>query len=180
MRTIRSSLMGMLLVALGNLPLHASADDSGVYNLHRISDALLTAGQIKPDDLPVLEAADIGMVINLAPASEDHNRDESFWVTGQGMAYVQIPVPWEHPTEEDLNLFFDVMDTRGERNVLVHCFANYRASAFTYLYRVLRQGVDEKEARADLEVIWDAAALEQFPQWTSFIEAVQASAAARK
>jgi len=36
---------------------------------------------------------------------------------------------------------------------LVHCIANYRVSAFFYRYRRLL-GVDETEARADMERIW--------------------------
>ena len=55
------------------------------------------------------------------------------------------------------------MDARGERRTLVHCFANFRASAFTYLYRTLRLGVPEAEARADLETIWTEEGLGGIP-----------------
>lgn len=52
----------------------------------------------------------------------------------------------------------------------MHCFANYRASAFTYLYRVARLGVDEVEARKDLEMVWNDAAFVEAPQWREFID----------
>ena len=44
-----------------------------------------------------------------------------------------------------------------------------RASAFTYLYRTLEQGVDEADARADMEKIWDPDAY-RTDQWARFID----------
>ena len=40
-----------------------------------------------------------------------------------------------------------------------------RVSAFVYLYRVLRQGVDESTARNDLHRIW-----QPNPTWQAFID----------
>lgn len=109
------------------------------------------------------------MVVNLAPASAERNKDEGFLLTGKGIDYVQIPVAWEQPTDADLQLFFAVMAARAERKTLVHCFANYRASAFTYLYRVLHEGVPEAKAREDLYAVWTDEAFDEHPQWRDFI-----------
>ncbi|XOV86322.1 MAG: protein tyrosine phosphatase family protein [Pseudomonadota bacterium] len=144
-------------------------DPDNIYNYHRVSDSLATAGQVFPVQVPGLSRDKTELVINLATADQARNGEEAFHVTSAGMSYVQIPVAWDNPTPADLNLFFAVMDARGGRRTLVHCFANYRASAFTFLYRVLREGVDEEVARADLLAIWDDAAFAEYPQWRSFI-----------
>ncbi|MFT5927760.1 MAG: protein tyrosine phosphatase (PTP) superfamily phosphohydrolase (DUF442 family), partial [Candidatus Azotimanducaceae bacterium] len=102
--------------------------------------------------------------------SLERNSQEGFLLTNEGINYVQIPVVWDKPTAADLQLFYAVMEGRGERKTLVHCFANYRASAFTYLYRVTRLGVDEAEARKDLEIVWSEEAFVDAPQWRKFID----------
>ncbi len=135
-----------------------------------MSETLLTAGQVKPEHVAAIASSGTEMVINLAPASVDRNKDEGFLLTQQGISYVQIPVAWEQPTDADLQLFFAMMDARQSRKTLVHCFANYRASAFTYLYRVLRQGVPEVEARADLHAVWSEQAFDENKQWRQFID----------
>ena len=141
-----------------------------IYNFHRIGGSLLTAGQVTPAQVPALREAGVELVVNLAIADPERNAEEGFLVTEQGISYVHIPVIWEAPTRADLELFFDVMDARGERKTLVHCFANYRASAFTYLYRVLREGVPEVEARKGLDAIWTEEAFEKYPMWRTLID----------
>ena len=49
------------------------------------------------------------------------------------MTYINIPVVWNHPTQENLNQFLEAMDAHSEEKVLVHCEANYRATAFPAL-----------------------------------------------
>jgi protein tyrosine phosphatase (PTP) superfamily phosphohydrolase (DUF442 family) len=148
-------------------------DDAGmddVRNYHRVSDALLTAGQVYPRHVKTLQALGVDLVINLAVADPERNGDEPLAVAGAGINYINIPVLWEQPTRENLDLFFALMDARGGRTTLVHCFANFRASAFTYLYRVLREGVPEAQARRDLYAVWDEAKFEENPAWRAFID----------
>lgn len=162
----------LLLALLGSALVHAAdPDPERILNFHRISESLATGGQVYESQVPGLQEDGVELVINLAIADPERNGQESFHITATGMSYVQIPVIWDKPTVEDLELFFAVMDARGGRHTLVHCFANYRASAFTYLYRVLRLGVPEEEARQDLQVVWDQAAFEEYPWWRDFIDA---------
>lgn len=153
-------------------------DDAGfadVRNYHRVSDALLTSGQVYPRHVTTLETLGVDLVINLAVADPERNGEEAVAVAGAGINYLNIPVLWDRPTREDLELFFAMMDARGDRTTLVHCFANFRASAFTYLYRVLRTGVPEEEARQDLEAVWDDDMFEENPAWRAFIDEMLAS-----
>lgn len=133
----------------------------------RISDRLATSGQIAYDTIPEIKKEGFDVVVNLAPARKERNGEEGFRVTEEGMTYVQIPVDWQNPSLRDLDLFFDVMKANQDRKVYVHCFANMRVSVFVYLYRTLKLGVSEAEARADLAKIWDPATE---PQWERFIE----------
>ena len=152
------------------------AELAGARAYLRISERVGTAGQITYDEIEAVKKAGFDIVINLAPADEERNQLEGYLVAEQGMAYVQIPVSWEEPSQRDLQLFFDVMKANKDRNVFVHCFANMRVSAFVYLYRTLLLGEAENVARADLAKIWDPATQ---PQWVAFIEEARKAAGSR-
>jgi protein tyrosine phosphatase (PTP) superfamily phosphohydrolase (DUF442 family) len=116
------------------------------------------------------EVADAGVkvVINLAvKTSPGALADEDQIVTSLGMEYIHIPVEWEDPTRQNLEDFFHVMDMHRNQKVHVHCQANYRATAFITLYRVLRQGWKQEDAIPSMEKIWSP---EDFPVWQKFIE----------
>ncbi|MEE4361804.1 MAG: protein tyrosine phosphatase family protein [Pseudomonadales bacterium] len=184
----RPALLGILLLlealsgsaraaAAGPETMLDAGDDAPLAEVlayREIDAGLSTAGQITAAQIPLLRDAGFGLVINLAVADEARNGEEGFLVSREGLAYAQIPVLWASPTLADLDLFFAVMDARAGRRTLVHCFANFRASAFTYLYRTLRLGVPEPEARADLEAIWTDEAFAEYPQWAAFIEQARA------
>jgi uncharacterized protein (TIGR01244 family) len=163
----------MLTLALLFQIAAAPADSalSQIHNYVRVSDALATSGQMSYEQIEDIAAAGFEVVINLAPAREEQNGREGFLVAERGMTYVNIPVDWQSPTMRDLDMFFAVMDANQDRKVFVHCFANMRASAFTYLYRtlVLKEGDDA--ARPAMSAIWDPASQEQ---WQEFIEAARA------
>jgi len=179
MRTVERCLFLALLLALPPMlraaaPAEAEATPvqapDSLLNFHAIDAGLLTAGQVTPAHVPALPEAGVELVINLAVADAERNAEEGFLVTSEGIAYAHIPVVWNEPTLADLALFFAVMDARGDRKTLVHCFANYRASAFTYLYRTLRLGVPEAEAREGLMAVWSDEAFEEYPMWVTFME----------
>lgn len=141
-----------------------------IHNFHSVNSNLLTSGQVMPAHVAALAEAGVEMVINLAPASAERNSEEGFVLTQQGISYVQIPVAWDNPTAADFQLFSAVMSARQNRKTLVHCFANYRASAFTYLHRVIHEGVPEAQARKDLEKVWDEEAFTEAKVWRAFID----------
>ena len=59
------------------------------------------------------------------------------------------------------------MDAHKENRVLVHCQANYRATGFVTLYRILRLGWDKETAFQDLRKVWNP---EKFPIWQKFLD----------
>ena len=108
------------------------------------------------------------VVINLATSkSEGAIPDEAERVAALGMEYIHIPVEWDEPTRRNLDDFLRAMDAHKDDNVLVHCQANFRASGFVALYRILRLGWKTEEAFLDVRKIWNP---EEYPTWQTFIE----------
>lgn len=138
-----------------------------ITNLTILNDSLWTSGQPTRAELAEIAVAGFEVVINLAmPSSDNALPDEAELVQSLGMEYVHIPVVWDAPQPEDLKRFMDAMDTRHNRKIFVHCALNYRASAFTALWRVLRQGWEKEKAFAVQETIWQ---LEDHPTWKIFV-----------
>jgi len=144
----------------------AEEDLETVINYVQNSDQISSSGQIPYDQMESVKEAGFDLVINLATANEAGNALEGFLVAEQNMTYMNIPVSWQEPRLEDLELFFDVMEVAGDRRVYVHCSANMRASVFVYLYRTLIVGEPESVAKADLEEVWDPSGSEQ---WAALI-----------
>jgi protein tyrosine phosphatase (PTP) superfamily phosphohydrolase (DUF442 family) len=137
-----------------------------IRNWMPISDQLFTGGQIANEQVPLLAEKGVQTVINLATPRQEVNGQEGFHVASAAMTYVNIPVVWQEPTLEDVDQFFRVMKANEGRTVYVHCVANFRGSAFTFLYRVLVEGVPEEEARKNMEAIWDPV---DYPAWDALI-----------
>jgi protein tyrosine phosphatase (PTP) superfamily phosphohydrolase (DUF442 family) len=139
-----------------------------IYNFMALSETLFTGGMPTEDQLKSAAREGVQIVINLAPHDVPNALpDEEQLVTSLGMQYVNIPVHWDTPTQDGLDKFMDVLDTCNDRKVLVHCQANFRASAFVSLYRILRRNWDQDDALQVMHKIWDEDA---YPVWKMFIE----------
>src|SRR3984893_16816807 len=91
------------------------------------------------------------------PLQHSHEKalpDEAASVSRLGMTYIHIPVDFEKPTDRDFDQFCSAMEQFKEVPAHVHCIANYRASALFYRYRRDVLGMDEAQARADMEQVW--------------------------
>ena len=144
-----------------------------IRNFHALGDRVGTSGQPTAGEFRAIRDAGYEIVINLAlPTSTYALPDERDVVTRLGMEYVHIPVDFESPAVEDARRFFEAMDSASRRKVFIHCAMNMRVSAFMYVYRTVREGVDAEEAAADLHQLWVPNAV-----WQQFIE--DASAALR-
>lgn len=136
-----------------------------IQDFYDLSPLALTSGQPSAEQFQVIKEAGYELVINLAEVNECSGlAGEGEIVRGLGMDYVHIPVIWTQPLPSDLEAFFAAMQANRARKLYVHCIRNMRVSAFMFLYRVLRLGVDEKDARLDLRIIWDPN-----DTWSAFI-----------
>ena len=138
--------------AFGQAP--TAATPIGV-NYVAATERLHTAGQPDAATLATLGEQGFELVVNLAPPSNQGAvADEGKLVAEDGPTYVNIPVSWQQPTYEDFELFSAVMNGARDRKVLVHCQLNMRASAFTFLYRVIHEHVAPEEAMKALRAVW--------------------------
>lgn len=169
--------LGMLLSNSTMAQVTAKEDVEKIYNYVEISDQLGTAGQPAYDQIKSLKDEGYEVIVNLATAAAGMNELEGFLATEEGITYVHIPVPWREPGVRDLEMFFAVMDANKDRKVFVHCMANMRASAFTYLYRTLKEGVPDEQALADMHKVWDPMELEQ---WARLVNDAKAKYAGRE
>lgn len=139
-----------------------------IYNYLYYNEKLSSSGMPTFEQLGLLSGAKIELIINLAPHDvENAIPDEQKAVESLGMGYINIPVNWNTPARDGLNLFMDAMDANRSKKIHVHCEANFRASAFIAIYRILRLGWKEEDAFEVMHKIWDEDA---YPVWKMFIE----------
>jgi len=144
------------------------ADLTQIKNFIEIDAHLGTAGQPTAEQFVDIQAVGYHTVIYLGtPDSETALPNEGELVTQKGMSYVHIPVIWTEPKKTDFSFFADVLMAHKDRRVFAHCVVNMRASAFTFLYRVIHQGVDPAEAKQKMQEIWDLN-----PVWEQFVDEV--------
>ena len=139
-----------------------------VYNYLYYHEKLSSSGMPTAEQMKSVAEAGVELVINLAPHDvPDAIQDEPALVESLGVQYINIPVNWNTPTRDGLNVFMDTMDVNKDKKIHVHCEANFRASAFILMYRVLRLGWNAEDAFDVMHSIWDEDA---YPVWKMFIE----------
>jgi len=84
----------------------------------------------------------------------DAVRDEALIVGRQGIAFVNIPIKFDNPTEKDHEAFAAVLGALAKCKVLVHCQVNLRASTLVFLYRVVAEKEDPGVAYESVARIW--------------------------
>ena len=141
---------------------------NGIYNFLQLNESLSSSGMPTAEQMKEVADAGVNVVINLAlKTSPKALANEEQVVNSLGMEYIHIPVEWERPTRQNLEDFFAAMEAHKNQKVHVHCQANYRATAFITLYRILREGWKPDDAIPMMEAIWNP---EDFPIWQRFIE----------
>ena len=139
-----------------------------IYNYWFLNEKLSSSGMPTAEQMKEVADAGVQVVINLAlKTSPGALPNEDSVVESLGMKYNHIPVEWNNPTRQNLEDFFAAMDEHKEDKVLVHCQANYRASSFIMLYRVVRLGWKKEDAIPVMEKMWNP---EDFPIWQKFID----------
>ena len=85
-----------------------------------------------------------------------------------GMSFDQIEVDWKDPKLKDFKNFVNLMKKYKKDKSMVHCYMNYRASAFAYLYQVTQQGVADETAQETMFKVWQPEGT-----WLDFINEVK-------
>ncbi|MFT7286871.1 MAG: protein tyrosine phosphatase (PTP) superfamily phosphohydrolase (DUF442 family) [Halieaceae bacterium] len=138
------------------------------YNFKRIDDRVATAGVVNEEQLASLRCLGYEVVINLLPESSKYAiGSERELVTAQALDYRYIPVDFSAPAEADYQAFVRAMHETKDQQVLVHCAANFRVSAFYGVYAFERLGWSATQTRAHISSIWNPA---EHPPWDEFIK----------
>ncbi|HRF48876.1 MAG TPA: protein tyrosine phosphatase family protein [Anaerolineales bacterium] len=145
---------------------------TAIYNVITVNDAVLTGGQPTAEQLEAVAAEGYTAVINLAPYDPTRSlADEAGLARSLGLAYDHIPVDWADPTDADFAAFEQIMLRRAGAKILIHCMANFRATAFYSLFAQKHLGWSQAQAEALRDVIWKGS---DYPVWRAFIARVQA------
>ena len=154
----------LAVIAALLVPLAAAAETPA--NLVSWRPGLVSAAQPDSGWLAKTKEMKYDVVVNLAPPQAQGSiANEGGIVATKGVTYVNIPVDFMKPTAEDFRFFTEVIRANKDRSVFVHCQVNLRGSSFTFLYRVIHEGADPRDALAKLHSVWSPDAV-----WKRFIE----------
>ena len=144
-----------------------------IYNAIQVNEHLLTGGQPTEDQLKAASTGGFTCVINLAPLEPGRAlADEAGLIRSLNMNYIHIPVIWTDPRQSDFEAFEQAMSQLPDARTLVHCFANFRVTAFYALYAQKHLGWSEEQAEAFRARIWHGS---NYPIWEDFISRIRAT-----
>lgn len=150
---IRHLLIGVFLMC--SSPGLAAAEVPDIDNYRQYSPYFSSSGQPSAEQLKALSEDGFKRVIYLAfTDNKTAIASEDRVVKSLGMDYLQIPVDFERPMLADFEDFAAVMNRDKETRTLLHCQINLRASTFSFLYRVIYDGIAIEDAKAGLDEIW--------------------------
>lgn len=132
--------------------LAAPSEPVSASNFLWVSEEVCTAGQPSLDDLVKLKVQGVRAILNLRVPSEDPLiSDEEKQAQALGLKYFNLPVDSSRLGPEQVERFFEIVDEKANRPLLIHCASANRVGAFWLIYRVKKYGWSfeeaEKEAR---------------------------------
>lgn len=128
---------------------------AGITNFRQYSDTFASAGQPTREQFSAVAEAGFERVVFIAFTNNQNALpDADQIVKGLGMEYMHVPVDFNNPLPADFYAFADSMRRDSGKKTLLHCQVNARATAFSFLYRVIYEDVPVAEAKADMNTVW--------------------------
>ena len=141
-----------------------------ITNFRQYSATFASSGQPTKDQFSAIAENGFERIVYIAFTNNANALpDADQVVKGLGMEYMHIPVTWDNPLTSDCYAFADSLRRDTDKKTLLHCQVNARATAFSFLYRVIYEGVSIAEAKADMNTVW-----QPNETWRDFIFAVLA------
>ena len=141
-----------------------------ITNFRQYSATFASSGQPTKDQFSAIAENGFERIVYIAFTNNANALpDADQVVKGLGMEYMHIPVTWDNPLPSDFYAFADSLRRDTDKKTLLHCQVNARATAFSFLYRVIYEGVSIAEAQADMNTVW-----QPNETWRDFIFAVLA------
>ena len=126
-----------------------------IVNFRQYSATFASAGQPTREQFTTIAENGFERVVYIAFTNNPNALpDADQVVKGLGMEYMQVPVDYQNPLPDEFYAFADAMERNKQKKTLLHCQVNYRATAFSFLYRVIFEDVALAEAKADMNTVW--------------------------
>ena len=136
-----------------------------ITNFRQYSDTFASAGQPTREQFQLLADQGFERIVYIAFTNNNNApADADQLVKGLGMEYMHVPVAFDNPLPDDFYAFADSMRRNTGKKTLLHCQVNARATAFSFLYRVLYDDISIVDAKADMNTVWQPNAV-----WRDFI-----------
>ena len=141
-----------------------------ITNFRQYSATFASSGQPTKEQFSAIAQNGFERIVYIAFTNNPNALPDADQVVKElGMEYMHIPVTWNNPLPADFYAFADSLRRDTDKKTLLHCQVNARATAFSFLYRVIYEGVDIAEAKADMNSVW-----QPNETWRDFIFAVLA------
>jgi protein tyrosine phosphatase (PTP) superfamily phosphohydrolase (DUF442 family) len=126
-----------------------------ISNFRQYSPVFASSGQPTREQYQSLADQGFERVVFLAfNNSNGALPDADQLIKNLGMEYMHVPVDFNNPLPDDFYAFADSMQRNTGKKTLLHCVVNFRATAFSFLYRVIYESVPMAEAKADMNSVW--------------------------
>jgi protein tyrosine phosphatase (PTP) superfamily phosphohydrolase (DUF442 family) len=126
-----------------------------ITNFRQYSATFASAGQPTREQFQVIADQGFERIVYIAFTNNNNAlADADQVVKGLGMEYMHVPVAFDNPLPDDFYAFADSMRRNTGKKTLLHCQVNARATAFSFLYRVLYNDASISAAKADMNTVW--------------------------
>ncbi len=136
-----------------------------ITNFRQYSSSFASAGQPTREQFQSIADNGFERIVYIAFTNNQNAlSDADRLIKSLGMEYMHVPVAFDNPLPDDFYAFADSMQRNTGKKTLLHCQVNARATAFSFLYRVIYEDVTVAEAKADMNTVWQPNAV-----WRDFI-----------
>ncbi|MFN3165038.1 MAG: protein tyrosine phosphatase family protein [Pseudohongiellaceae bacterium] len=153
-----SAMLGLVLALFSGaaMALEEPAPElTEITNFRQYSDTFASSGQPTREQFQAIADQGFERVVYIAFTNNTNALpDADQVVKGLGMEYTQIPVDFSNPLPSEFYAFADSVQRNTGKKTLLHCQVNARATAFSFLYRVIYEDVPVAEAKADMNTVW--------------------------
>ncbi len=157
MNKFLASLLVLPSLLAGNASAIEEADPAlaEITNFRQYSPTFASAGQPSREQFAAIAENGFERIVYIAFTNNPNALvDADQVVKGLGMEYMQVPVSFDKPLPDDFYAFADSMLRNTGKKTLLHCQVNARATAFSFLYRVIYDDIAVSEAKADMNTVW--------------------------
>jgi protein tyrosine phosphatase (PTP) superfamily phosphohydrolase (DUF442 family) len=157
MNKFLSSLLILMPLLAGSASAVEEADPAlaEITNFRQYSSTFASSGQPTREQFSTIAENGFERIVYIAFTNNQNALpDADLVVKGLGMEYMQVPVDFNNPLPSDFYAFADSMRRNTDKKTLLHCQVNARATAFSFLYRVIYADVPLAQAKADMNTVW--------------------------